>query len=74
MDYVRHAIRMPDPEFYFLEVLSMPTIKKKAYATKKQPGQQIVTITHQASAFVAANRKIVMIGLSVLVAVVLLAA
>ncbi len=42
----------------------MPTIKKRASASKKQSGQEIAAITGSVSAFMAANRKIMMIVLS----------
>jgi tetratricopeptide (TPR) repeat protein len=39
----------------------MQTIKKKGYAAKSQPKQEIVTLANEVSRFVAANRNIVMI-------------
>ncbi len=50
----------------------MPTIKKRGYATKKQPEQEIVTIANKFSAFTAANRKVLTIGAWALVAILVL--
>ena len=35
----------------------MPTIKKKGFAVKKQPEQEILTIAHTVSAFVSSYKK-----------------
>ncbi len=51
----------------------MPTIKKRASASKKQSGQEIAAITGSVSAFMAANRKVITIVLSCFAAAVLLA-
>jgi tetratricopeptide (TPR) repeat protein len=52
----------------------MPTIKKRGYATPKQPEQEILTLAHTISAFMAKYRKQLVTALSVLAGVIVLAA
>ncbi|MGE5173279.1 MAG: tetratricopeptide repeat protein [Betaproteobacteria bacterium] len=52
----------------------MPTIKKRGYASPKQPEQEIMTLAHAISAFLAKHRKQFVIALSVLAGVLILAA
>ena len=52
----------------------MPTIKKRGYAAKRQSEQQIVTLSHTVSDFVAAHRKNVAIIAAIVVAIVIIAA
>ncbi len=49
----------------------MPTIKKKAYAGKKQTETEIVTLAQKVSKFISADKKIFTITLSVLAAILL---
>jgi tetratricopeptide (TPR) repeat protein len=52
----------------------MPRIKKRGYAAKKQPEQEIRTLAHNMSEFMAAHRKNITIIISALAAVLILAA
>lgn len=52
----------------------MPTIKKRGYATPTQSEQQILTLAHKISAFMAKYRKQFVTVLSVLAGVIVLAA
>lgn len=58
---------------FFLEVLKMAAIKKKAYAAKKHSEQEILTIAHHVSSFVAANSKVFTISFAALAAVLIIA-
>ncbi len=52
----------------------MPTIKKRGYASSKKPEQEIVTLAHHLSEFLAKYRKPLITTVSVIVAVIVLAA
>lgn len=52
----------------------MPTIKKRGFAVKKQPEQEILTIAHTVSTFVSSYKKQFMIAVSSLVAIVVIIA
>jgi tetratricopeptide (TPR) repeat protein len=52
----------------------MPTIKKRGYAAASQPEQEIVTLAHHVTAFLSKYRKQFIISVSVVAAVLVLAA
>ncbi len=52
----------------------MPTIKKRGYSSSKQPEQEIMTLAHTVSAFLAKYRKQFVIAISALAGVIVLAA
>jgi tetratricopeptide (TPR) repeat protein len=52
----------------------MQTIKKKAYGAKPNQEQEIMTMAHEVSNFIAANRKVISIVAAVLAGVLLLTA
>jgi tetratricopeptide (TPR) repeat protein len=52
----------------------MPKIKKRGYDAKRQPEQEIRTLAHKVSEFAAARRKNLTIVVSILAAVLILAA
>jgi tetratricopeptide (TPR) repeat protein len=52
----------------------MPTIKKRGYAAKRQPEEEIRTLAHKVSGFAAAHRKNFTVVFSILAGVLILAA